>query len=87
MLGRPKRDVALIRQIKNWASESLPISREATVSVMELECHEPGCPPLETVIAVLEPGHATRQWKLHKSIPEVTQVDLRQLAAKELGAG
>ena len=44
MLSRPKRDAALIRQIKDWAYECLPISAEATVSVMELECHEPGCP-------------------------------------------
>jgi len=76
MFGRPKRDIALIRKIKDWAYECLPISAEATVSVMELECREPGCPPLETVIAVMELGKETRQWKFHKSIPEVTREDL-----------
>jgi hypothetical protein len=76
MIGRPKRDIALIRKIKDWAYECLPISAESTVSVMELECREPGCPPIETVIAVMEQGKETRQWKFHKSIPEVTREDL-----------
>ena len=40
MFDKPKRDPALIRQIKNWAYEYLPITTEATVSVMELQCHE-----------------------------------------------
>ncbi|MCH1507552.1 MAG: hypothetical protein L7V86_28520 [Verrucomicrobiales bacterium] len=76
MLSRPKRDPALIRQVKEWAYEYLPISKEATVSVMELECHEPDCPPLETVVVVMEQGKETRQWKFHKPIPEITQKDL-----------
>ena len=76
MLNRPKRDPALIRQIKEWAYDCLPISGEATVSVMELECHEPKCPPLETVVAVMEEGKETRQWKFHKPIPEVAREDL-----------
>ena len=86
MLGRPKREVALIRQIKQWAYECLPVSSEATLSVMELECREPGCPPLETVIAAMEQGQATRQWKLHKPIPDVARADLEELAAKEPSA-
>lgn len=82
MLVRTKRDVALIRQIKEWAYACLPVSSEATLSVMELECREPGCPPLETVIAAMEEGKGTRQWKLHKPIPDVTRADLDEMAAK-----
>jgi len=81
MLGRPKRDVGLIRQVKAWAQELLSISDDATVSVMELECREPGCPPLETVIAVMEAGKQTLQWKLHKATPEISREDLMQLVA------
>ncbi len=83
MLGRPKRDVALIRQVKDWACQCLPISAEATVSVMELECREPGCPPLETVVAAMETGKETRQWKFHKPMTEITLADIAELAAKE----
>ena len=42
---------------------------------MELQCHEKDCPPLETVIAVMEEGLETRQCKFHKPITEVTQKD------------
>lgn len=87
MLSRPKRDVALIRKIKEWAYECLPISVDATVSVMELECHEPGCPPLETVIAAMDQGKETRQWKFHKPMPEVTHTDVAEKAAKKPDAG
>lgn len=80
MLGRPKRDVESIRRVKSWAIDCLPIAAGASVSVMELECHEPGCPPLETVIAAMEAGQRTRQWKLHKAIPDVTRDDLVALA-------
>ena len=76
MLNRPKRDPALIRKIKEWAYECLPISKDATVSIMELQCYEPDCEPLETVIAVMEQKGKTRQWKFHKPIPELSRKDL-----------
>ena len=44
---------------------------------MELQCHEKDCPPLETVIAVMEQGLETRQCKFHKPITEVTQKDFQ----------
>ena len=82
LFGRPKRDVALIRKVKEWANECLPISADATVSVMELECREEGCPPLETVIAAMEEGKATIQWKFHKPMPEITRLDVEEAAKK-----
>ena len=87
MLGRPRRDAALIRQIKDWAYECLPISAAATVAVMELECREPGCPPLETVVAAMEQGNQARQWKLHKAMPDITLADVVELAAKQPAPG
>ena len=86
MIGRPRRDPALIRQIKDWAYECLPISAEATVTVMELECREPGCPPLETVVAAIEQEQGTRQWKLHKAMPDITLADVVELGAKNAPA-
>ena len=35
----------------------------ATVSVVELACMEPGCPPKETIISVLEKGRAFEHWR------------------------
>ena len=87
MLGRPKRDAALVRRIKEWAYECLPISTDATVTVMELECHEPDCPPLETVVAAMEKGKETRQWKFHKPMPDITLADVAEHRSSEPPTG
>ena len=79
LFERPKRDLSLIRRIKNWAYELLPIAEDAVVSVMELECTEEGCPPIETIIAAIEKGKPTRQWKIHKPISEITRQNLSDI--------
>lgn len=79
-LGRPKRSPDQIAALKAWATELLPIPSDATLTIAELECHEEGCPPIETVIAALLQGAAPRQWKLHKPLPEVTRDDIAALA-------
>jgi hypothetical protein len=48
--------------------------------VTELECREPGCPPIETVIALLEGPGKTTQFKIHKMAGDVTRSDVAQLA-------
>ena len=48
---------------------------DVTVMVTELACTEPGCPPRETVIALMRPG-APRQHKIHKPLAEVTAADV-----------
>ena len=79
LFQRPKRDVGLIRHIKNLAYELLPIAEDSVVSVMELECTEEGCPPVETIIAAIEKGKPTRQWKIHKPISEITRQNLSDI--------
>lgn len=67
--------------IKAWARTLWALSDETTVMVAELECREPGCPPIETVIAVLEGPGRTTQYKIHKAADEVSQADVEALAA------
>ena len=62
--------------VKRWARELFVLSDDATVMVTELRCSEPGCPPLETVIALLSES-GNRQYKLHKAIAEVAEDDVR----------
>ena len=76
--AKPSREQ--IAAVKRWAAELLPIAPEASLMVTELACHEEGCPPVETVIAALAAGLVPRQWKLHKSIAEVTREDVLALA-------
>jgi hypothetical protein len=45
--------------------------------VNELRCAEPGCPPVETVVAVLrEPGKPV-QYRIHKPLAQVSFEDVR----------
>jgi len=48
---------------------------DVTILVTELTCTEPGCPPTETVIALMHPG-APRQYKIHKPLVDVTASDI-----------
>jgi hypothetical protein len=77
---RPLGTSPYTARIKRWVRELFALSDEATVMVTELRCSESGCPPLETMIAILNES-GNRQYKLHKSIEEVMEDDVRRLAA------
>jgi hypothetical protein len=64
------------RQIKQWVRSALSLPDGAAVSVNELACHIPGCPPKETVILVMD-ATAIRQASLHKPLSDITAEDIR----------
>lgn len=70
-------------RIKAWARGVFHLNDETTVMITELECREPGCPPIETVIAVLKGPGNTQQYKIHKIANEVGLSDLEALVGKE----
>jgi hypothetical protein len=72
---------AAIRALKATVTTLLDIGPDDTVMVSELRCLEPGCPPLETVIAVLRSGESPQQYKIHKSALEVGEDDVRAVLA------
>jgi len=76
----PKPDTAKIGQVKAWVEERFTLAEDAVVMVTELRCTEEGCPPLETVIAVLDGPGSKRQYKLHKSVADVTREDIAAIA-------
>ncbi len=82
--AQPRPDPAQLAAIKSWVAETLALPDDVTVMVTELRCGEPGCPPLETVIAVLRPGAPPEQRKLHKASAAITADDIRGLFAAEL---
>jgi hypothetical protein len=73
----PKRSAA-IRQLKQLAGQLFDATDEDAVVVNELQCTEPGCPPIETIVALLRAGAEPRQVKIHKPAVDVTEQDLRQ---------
>lgn len=64
---------------KTWVAEAFQTTEDTTVMVTELRCTEPGCPPLETVIALLHPDSGTRQHKIHKALQVLTRDDVLAL--------
>jgi hypothetical protein len=81
--GRRTIDPAQVERIKTWARTTWALSDDATIMVTELECREPGCPPIETVIALLEGPGKNTQHKIHKQAGEVSEADVEALAAEE----
>jgi len=70
----PER-LRIIERLEEWTRERFRLPEEATVSVSEIACPLPGCPPLETVVAfwIAEQRY---QFKLFKPLAAVVVDDL-----------
>ena len=78
---RSPADPAQVSRIKAWAQELLTTDPAVPMLVTELRCTEPGCAPLETVIALLS-GLCTVQYTVHKPLSDVCRDDLVGLRPK-----
>jgi hypothetical protein len=61
--------------------ETFRLSEDTPLIITELECAEEGCPPLETVIVILDTPGDPRQYKVFKPLAEVTAEDIASVAA------
>ncbi len=73
----PAIDPSHTAAIRRWAAECLRLPEDAVVSVNEVACIDPGCPLVETVIAVFEDGR-TRSWKFTRPRVAVTRMMVEQ---------
>ena len=69
-----------LKQIKIWVYQTFNINREIPISINQLQCHEPNCPPVETVIAIMT--SPPKQYKIHKPISAITKPDIQSIATK-----
>ena len=65
------------KEIKQWIYQALQVDDEISISLSQLQCTEPGCPPIETVINVMT--NPVQQYKIHKSITEIEYADISLL--------
>lgn len=72
---------AAIANLKQEVHRLLDLPADVVVSIAELACHEPGCPAIETVVAVMIEGRPPHTARIHKPIPEVTDDDLARAFA------
>ncbi len=67
---------AQLQQLKIWVYQTLSLDQSIPISISQLTCTEPGCPPLETVIAVMTQPPKT--YKIHQPAIEITEADVLQ---------
>ena len=73
----PKADPKQIEQLKAWVYAAFTIPADIPVSISQLACHEPCCPPIETVIAIMT--QPPQQYKLHQAVHEIGKQDIDAL--------
>ena len=69
----------MIRKLKIQISEKYQLPESTIISVAELACHEPDCPPIETVITARAEDGSIQNWKVGKSIDKIEESDLSRL--------
>lgn len=63
-------------RVSAWTRARFGLAPQAVVSVAELACALPGCPPLETVVMFWTADGAHYHFKLFKRLEEVVEDDL-----------
>ncbi len=66
--------------VKQWTRDILGLAEDDVVTINELACRDPGCPLLETIVAVFAEGVSMR-WKFARPSCAVTRTMLRQVLA------
>jgi hypothetical protein len=75
-LKRSPQHVAAIEALRQWTRAQFKLPEDGSVLVAEVACGQPGCPPLETVVAFWNEAGARHQFKIFKPIGEVVADDL-----------
>lgn len=83
MFDNKKTNPEIIRNLKTVFTEKFSVSKASTISVAELRCHEPNCPPVETVFTVRTPDGSIKDWRISKSASEIQIKDIEILYNKE----
>ena len=83
MFDNKKTNPEIIRNLKTVFIKKFSISKDSTISVAELRCHEPNCPPVETVFTVRAPDGSIQDWRISKSASEIQKKDIEILYDKK----
>ena len=68
----PERSAA----IKLWARQILELADDTIVTVGEFGCDKPTCPNRQTIILVMSGETQKRRIRIHKSIVDISEVDV-----------
>jgi hypothetical protein len=79
--GRRRADSAHRAAVRAWVVERLGLGEADLVSLAELACAEPGCPPLETVVTIHRADGARSEHRLQRGLAEIARDDIAALLA------
>lgn len=84
LFGRRPSDRGARRRVRASVIDLLGLDDGDSVTVTELSCSEPGCPPHETVVLIARTGQPTMQCKVAKPAADVVLADLEVAVALAL---
>ena len=79
MFNKKKANPKNIRYLKEAISKELKLPETTILSIAELSCHEPDCPPIETVVTIHHVDGNTKNFKIHKPMNKIQPNDLIKL--------
>ena len=79
MFDKKNANPEIIRNLKNKITQKLNLPENTMLSIAELNCHKPDCPPYETIITVHAVDESVINWRIAKPINEIKDIDLANL--------
>ena len=83
MFKKKEPNVIAAQKVKDLVNEKFKLDDKSTLSIAELNCHKPGCPPKETVITIRDVDGNAKNWRIHKPINEIVDEDINTLDKKK----
>ena len=72
-MERTRQNLDAVRQVKAWILAATQPPEGALAVAIEVVCPQPGCPPIETMTALMLPSGDTLRRKLPFPVAEVTE--------------
>ena len=79
LFDRKKINPEITRKVKTLIQEQFNLSDDTLTSLSELNCHEPSCPPKETVITTRAINGESCIWRIAKPMSEINIGDIKKL--------
>ena len=82
MFDKKRPNSKAVGRIKNLIKKKFGLSETTIVSVVELTCHEPGCPPIETIITAHAEDSSKQNWQISKPTSEISDNDISMITGQ-----
>ena len=79
MFDQKKINPEITRKVKMLIQKQFDLPKDTLISLSELNCHEPSCPPKETVITTRAINGESCIWRIAKPISEINIEDIKKI--------